>query len=55
MSVLNKGDKIAHYTIELRLGAGGMGEVYLAKDERLHRKHDGDMFTLSPERYAVSR
>jgi cardiolipin synthase A/B len=23
--------------------------------DRLHRKHDGDMFTLSPERYALSR
>ncbi len=35
--MLSKGDKVAHYTIESRLGVGGMGEVYLAKDERLHR------------------
>ncbi|HSQ19475.1 MAG TPA: protein kinase [Blastocatellia bacterium] len=29
---------IAHYTIVRRIGAGGMGEVYLAEDTRLHRK-----------------
>jgi serine/threonine protein kinase len=35
-SYLNK--KIATYEVEKRLGAGGMGEVYLAFDEKLKRK-----------------
>ena len=36
--MLAPGDKIAQYTIESRLGAGGMGEVYLALDARLQRR-----------------
>ncbi len=31
------GQKLAHYTVLDRLGAGGMGEVYLARDEHLGR------------------
>src|SRR5262249_37307043 len=32
------GRTIAQYTIESRLGAGGMGAVYLARDKRLGRQ-----------------
>lgn len=32
------GQMISHYRILSRLGAGGMGEVYLAEDAKLHRR-----------------
>ncbi|MGB2981070.1 MAG: serine/threonine-protein kinase, partial [Candidatus Zixiibacteriota bacterium] len=32
------GAKISHYRILKKLGAGGMGEVYLAEDSKLNRK-----------------
>jgi eukaryotic-like serine/threonine-protein kinase len=34
---LSTGDKLGHYEIISPLGAGGMGEVYRAKDTRLDR------------------
>jgi len=37
-SKLIDGEQIAHYRILSQIGAGGMGEVYLAQDTRLHRK-----------------
>ena len=32
------GTKLVRYEIRSKIGAGGMGEVYLAEDTRLHRK-----------------
>src|SRR5262249_38412554 len=32
------GESIGHYQIEALIGVGGMGEVYLARDEQLERK-----------------
>jgi serine/threonine-protein kinase len=35
---LSAGTKLGRYEIRSQLGAGGMGEVYLAQDTRLNRK-----------------
>src|SRR5436853_7089745 len=35
---LSAGTKLGRYEIGWQLGAGGMGEVYLAEDTQLHRK-----------------
>src|ERR1051326_6040128 len=35
---ITAGTRLGHYEIRSKIGEGGMGEVYLAEDTRLHRK-----------------
>lgn len=34
---LGRGTRVSHYQVEKKIGAGGMGEVYLARDTKLNR------------------
>jgi len=38
MDPLSPGTRLGRYEIRSKIGAGGMGEVYLAEDKQLHRK-----------------
>jgi len=51
---LTAGSNISQYKIIARLGSGGMGEVYLALDERLRRKVASDaLVDIDTVRYSV--
>ncbi len=34
---LNTGERLGHYTVTAKIGEGGMGEVYRARDTKLDR------------------
>lgn len=53
---LSPGDRVGPYEVIASIGAGGMGEVYRAHDDRLHRdvalKIVSPRFALDPARQA---
>src|SRR5688572_8195588 len=48
---LSKGDKLGHYEIVAPAGAGGMGEVYKARDTRLQRTVALKVLTAHSDRF----
>ncbi len=48
--VISHGTMVQHYRIIQKIGAGGMGEVFLAEDTKLHRKV---ALKFLPSRYAT--
>ncbi len=53
---LNIGDRLGHYDVTAKIGEGGMGEVYRARDTKLDRdvalKVLPEAFTQDPDRLA---
>ena len=49
---ISPGNKLGRYEIHSKIGAGGMGEVYLAEDINLHRQIALKIF---PEELASNR
>ena len=53
---LNIGSRLGHYSVTAKIGEGGMGEVYRARDTKLDRdvalKVLPEAFTQDPDRLA---
>ncbi len=45
---LNVGDRLAHYDVTAKIGEGGMGEMYRARDTKLDRDVALKILTRNP-------